>query len=83
MKTELYTGSGRRVTPEEVIAAGGGAVMLEGMSREDRKYVIGSRFYWFVRRCKKDPELWARIRASAAELDRLEAEANEQMEDPG
>lgn len=74
--TELYTGDGRRVTPEEVIAAGGGVAVLEGMGREALKYAVGSRVYAYVSRCKKNPELWAKIQARAAELDRLEAEAH-------
>lgn len=81
LQVELY-GYGRRMTAEEIRDMGGGAVTLAAMNKH-RLLAIGQRTYQFVRRCQKNPELWAKIQARAAELDRLEAEAHEQMEDPG
>ena len=53
---------------------GGGELTIAAMDKYSR-LEIGRKTYRFVRRCMRDPELRAKIKARAAEL-RAEAEAN-------
>ena len=48
-------------------AEGGGELTLAAMD-EDGLMNIGQKTYQFVRRCMRDPELRARIKAMAAEI---------------
>ena len=51
---------------------GGGELTIEAMDKYGR-WFIGRRTYLFARRCMRNPELRAKIKARAAELDAQDA----------
>lgn len=51
---------------------GGGELTIEAMDKYGR-WFIGRRTYLFARRCMRNPELRAKIKARAAEIDAEEA----------
>lgn len=51
---------------------GGGELTIAAMDKYSR-WFIGRRTYLFARRCMRNPELRAKIKARAAEIDAEEA----------
>ena len=51
---------------------GGGELTIEAMDKYSR-WFIGRRTFLFARRCMRNPELRAKIKARAAEIDAEEA----------
>ena len=60
---------------QTVVGEGGAELAIAAMDEYSRAE-IGRKTYRFVRRCMRDPELRAKIKARAAELQAESAAAN-------